>query len=103
MKTDNKKLKTQELKKEIRSFSKKKKKNHQALQTSFLCSSVVLGWRKWAKIAHYHNLAKKLAIYHYFGNMQRSTTFLKLEFFEKYTLKNFENFYCTRVYGTQVP
>ena len=43
MKTSNKKLKTQELKKEIHSFTKKKKKNHQSLQTSFLCSSIVLG------------------------------------------------------------
>ena len=31
-------------------------------------------------MAHYHYLAKKLVIYHYFENMQRSIIFLKLEF-----------------------
>ena len=31
-------------------------------------------------MAHYHYLAKKLAIYHYFENMQGYITFLKLEF-----------------------
>ena len=42
MKTNNKNLKTQELKKEIHSFTKKIY-IYQALQTSFLCSSIVLG------------------------------------------------------------
>ena len=55
-------------------------------------------------MAHSHYLAKKLVIYYCFENMQRFTTFLKLEFvklefqklefvklefFEKYVLKNF--------------
>ena len=47
------------------------------------------------KMAHYHYLAKKLAIYHYFENMQGYITFLKLEFavklkfFWKYVLQIF--------------
>ena len=52
---------------------------------------------------YYHYLVKKLVIYHYFENMKECTIFLKfefvmkleikkLEFFEKYILKNFENF-----------
>ena len=51
----------------------------------------------------YHYLVKKLTIYHYFENMKECTIFFKfdfdmkleikkLEFFKKYTLKNFENF-----------
>ena len=59
-------------------------------------------WR--AKIAHYHYLAKKLAIYHCFENMQGLIAFLKLEyvkleftvkleFFEKIYFKFFGKFF----------
>ena len=50
-------------------------------------------------MAHYHYLAKKLAIYHNFGNIEGSTTFFtlkfvkfefqKLEFSEKFWNSNF--------------
>ena len=48
-------------------------------------------------MAHYHYLAKKLAIYHCFGNMEKSTTFLKLklvklEFAVKLEFPNLEFF-----------
>ena len=65
-------------------------------------------------MAHYHYLAKKLAIYHCFGNMKKSTTFLKLklvklefavklefpnlEFFEKIYSENFWKFFIVLEY-----
>ena len=43
----------------------------------------------WAKIAHYHYLVKnKIAIYHCFENIKRSTMFLKLEYVKlKFAMK----------------
>ena len=39
-------------------------------------------------MAHYHYLVKKLAIYHYFENIQRSTPFFETRIHETRVSKN---------------